>query len=527
MNAFTRRIGWTLVTSAACITPYCVAPAAPFVSRADAPSQPTTPAASEATLSARATPAAPTPPLPSTPLDLRSPLAVATPVAIPASAAKTPSVWQPWQSISSVFSPPLTAAQTKPLAQPILPRAKIAAPPGSLSTTSGHQVFKTSSTTSSVGSFDPTDGIADQFVSDSEEQAARAAAEDRFEASSEPEPNPAEAAVITDDQVSLVSWLSSYYSGEPAGGESSNAASICLDNRRCPTWEVQVDSLFLWQGNIPSRPLYLNSATGATALDANQLQTRAAIAPRYAFIYNRDECRAIEVNYFQLWGFNAQQQLGPAVDGVGDGLFETNNLVKPPYSSIVGAIADSSAHIQSFEVNLRKSDGGMIQWITGFRWLEWGQQLNIRDAEFLGNVPTGADILNINTLNNLYGWQWGGDMMLWNAGRWLRVNGVGKAGVYYNHQAAQNTTYTNFVDDINVTSSNDTVAFVGETGMNASLSLTNWLSWRAGYTCFWLGGVANATQQLGLTSIDTGNTSVNTNGSVFLHGVTTGLEARW
>jgi len=119
-------------------------------------------------------------------------------------------------------------------------------------------------------------------------------------------------------------------------------------------------------------------------------------------------------------------------------------------------------------------------------------------------------------------------MMLWNAGRWLRVNGIGKAGVYYNHQAAQNTYYNDFFNPANTYSgSNDTVSFVGETGINASLALTNWLSWRAGYTCFWLGGVATSARQLGLTDVSTGATSVNTNGSVFLHGVTTGLEARW
>jgi hypothetical protein len=119
-------------------------------------------------------------------------------------------------------------------------------------------------------------------------------------------------------------------------------------------------------------------------------------------------------------------------------------------------------------------------------------------------------------------------MTLWNAGRWMRINGVGKAGVYYNHQALQNTAYSvdggpsqTFAD------SKDTVSFVGETGINASWALTNWLSWRAGYSCFWLGGMAVPARQLSLTDVPTETTSVNATGSVFLHGVTTGLEARW
>jgi hypothetical protein len=177
----------------------------------------------------------------------------------------------------------------------------------------------------------------------------------------------------------------------------------------------------------------------------------------------------------------------------------------------------------------------MIEWISGFRWLQWGQNLSVADStvDFPQGTPPatlGNDYASVNTLNNLYGWQWGGDMMLWNAGRWLRVNGIAKAGVYYNHQSSQNTYYTDFVDptsDVNVAAANDTVSFVGETGINASFALTNWLSWRAGYTCFWLGGMATPARQLGLYDATSGTTSVNTNGSVFLHGVNTGLEARW
>jgi hypothetical protein len=339
-------------------------------------------------------------------------------------------------------------------------------------------------------------------------------------------PEKEQSAVASDEPVSLVSWLSSYYSGGH-GGNADVCPDVCLTDNCCPTWEAQVDALFLWQGNIPSRPLYVDSLTNATVLDANQLYAPAAIAPRYSLTYHRDDCRAIEVNYFQVWGFNAQQVVGPQTDPAGSGAFASNNLVGPDYNEVSGALATSSANIQSLEVNLRRTDGGMIEWISGFRWLEWGQNLSFIDSITQGDTLAGGDFGSIDTLNNLYGWQLGGDMMLWNAGRWLRVNGIAKAGVYYNHQAAQNTYYTDFFTEANAASSNDTVSFVGETGINASLALTNWLSWRAGYTCFWLGGVETPARQLGLTNIDTNTASVNTNGSVFLHGVNTGLEARW
>ena len=505
-------------------------------------------ATTAATTTATAAPSAPTPPLPPSP--------PAAPASVPA-AAKPPvqdqakskdksqektqektvaktvtsTVTATWQSLTSWMNPPASTSKTQPQAKIIggsaAPANTIVASPASPLRSPG-----TSRPTTSVGRFDPEFGPAGYSVSDAADQTAQA--EDMPQLTPPQQfmppqstPEKEESAVASDDPVSLVSWLSSYSSGGN-GGSGDACPDVCLTDTCCPTWEAQVDALFLWQGNIPSRPLYLDSATGATALDANQLYAPAAIAPRYALTYHRDDCRAIEVNYFQVWGFNASQAIGPLVDGTGNGGYTMNNLLGQSFPGIGGAIATSSAQIQSLEVNLRRTDGGMIEWISGFRWLEWGQGLNIQDASVANFGIVGGDIADINTLNSLYGWQWGGDMMLWNAGRWLRVNGIAKAGVYYNHQASQNTFYTDFNSpDVNLASANDTVSFVGETGVNASLALTNWLSWRAGYTLFWLGGIATPASQLGLTNVTAGTTSINTNGSVFLHGVNTGLEARW
>ena len=75
-------------------------------------------------------------------------------------------------------------------------------------------------------------------------------------------------------------------------------------------------------------------------------------------------------------------------------------------------------------------------------------------------------------------------------------------------------------------------SFFGEIGGNATVDLTNWLSWRIGYSVFWLSGVATPANQLSVATVDpgTGNVAtngINTSGSVLLHGVNTGVEARW
>ena len=310
------------------------------------------------------------------------------------------------------------------------------------------------------------------------------------------------------------------YEGE-AWVESPVVGRPCRD---CPTWTIQVDALMLWQGGIPSRPLYLDSATRATAIDANDLQTPVTIDPRYAIIYHADECRSLEVNYFNLWGFEGQAVAPPAAGG-----YEMNDLAGLNFTGLDTAAATSQASIKSLEFNLRRRGWGEIDWLTGFRWLEWNQSLLMSDTF---STPTpGSDVIGVGTVNNLYGWQWGGDMMLWNRGDRLRVNGIAKAGVYYNHQAGQVTTYTtDRALPTVIGDADDTVAFVGETGIMASYSLTNWLAVRLGYTFFWLGGVATPADQLDETVVDptlTPEAKVSPYGSVFLQGVQTGVEARW
>jgi hypothetical protein len=126
--------------------------------------------------------------------------------------------------------------------------------------------------------------------------------------------------------------------------------------------------------------------------------------------------------------------------------------------------------------------------------------------------------------NDLYGGQIGADLGLWNSGSRFTVNGLGKAGAFYNHAYQRSVGFQS--DDIVSVSdgAQDGVAFFGEVGVNASLALTRWLSWRAGYSFFWLSGVAVPTNQF--ASLDGGD-ALNRSGSVLLHGVTTGLEARW
>jgi hypothetical protein len=295
---------------------------------------------------------------------------------------------------------------------------------------------------------------------------------------------------------------------------------------RLQKWTAQVDALFLFMGDTPSRTIYVDDTTGQPALNLNQADPEMSVAPRYAITWHRDACRAFEINYFQVGSFRSLTEVAAPPDSV----LSSEGLGGVPFNDVLGAGFESTAGIKSWEFNLRRTSGGPITWIAGFRWVEWTQQLGIADVFDNGGAP-GFDAYGVETGNNLYGGQLGADLMLWNRGNRFRVNGVAKGGVYYNYQAYQRSFVFSEqagLDGI-LSATKDTTSFVGEVGLTGEYRITNWLSWRAGYTLFWLGGIATPANQLALSDFTTDppTTGISPYSSVLLHGATTGLEARW
>lgn len=287
-----------------------------------------------------------------------------------------------------------------------------------------------------------------------------------------------------------------------------------------PRWVAQVDALMLWQGNIASRPLFTDSATGLTALDVNQARPPMSAGPRYGLFFNVDQCHAIEGNYFNVGQFAGSTSV-PA------GTYTAVNMPALFVPPTTDSTLTTSGQIQSAELNLRRRQCGRpITWLAGFRWVEWNQQLMLVDAA----MPSTAYV-DSRVGNDLYGGQLGMDVSLWEkVGGPVTVNAIGKAGVFSNN-AFHRTSETDQSGILRGPESATATAtsFFGEVGVNGSVRLTRWLAWRAGYSLFWLSGVAVPANQLSLVSLSEtpGPATINTNGSVLLHGVTTGLEARW
>jgi hypothetical protein len=306
---------------------------------------------------------------------------------------------------------------------------------------------------------------------------------------------------------------------------------------------VQTDALFLGQGTIGSRPLYLNNKVTTTqpnpfpppdtlpttALDINQTANEAAVGPRIGVIFNLDNIYSVEGNYFNVRPFNGEQSTPPTA-----GAYQGNNLAglkpidSPGFQDIDWAQATTNASIMSAELNWRRRTCGPVTWLSGFRWVEWNQSLQVLDS-YGTTDPTAvvqSERITTNTINDLYGGQAGADVMLWNNGGPIRFNAVGKAGVFLNN-AVQHTNGFSEGQLGPLSAAAQQTAFFGELGIFGTWQLTDWLAWRTGYNFFWLSGVAVPVDQLNTTDVLGNTATINTNGSVFLNGVQFGLESRW
>ena len=273
-------------------------------------------------------------------------------------------------------------------------------------------------------------------------------------------------------------------------------------------WAFEVDGLLLWQGNTASRPLLVDGA-GQTVLDVTQAGTVTSAGPRYRIQFDVDACHAVEGIFFKAEDFRGEATVA---SGTPIGL--------PVTTPLAPATLLTEARFQSAELNWRRYNGGRISWLLGFRWVEWAQQMQLS-----GDTQGGVRGVSSLTGNDLYGSQIGADLLLWNSGPRFRVNGIGKAGIFGN-RAYQRTS--GIPSGGPAAADGSQVSFFGETSLVADVGITRWLTWRSGYVVFWGSGLALPAENL--TLVDFGpptSARMDITESLLVHGVTTGLEARW
>ncbi len=296
---------------------------------------------------------------------------------------------------------------------------------------------------------------------------------------------------------------------------------------RDPVWSGRAEGLLLWRSNPQNVGLF-DTAAGASALGTADFGSGMAAGPRFTLFRHTDDLGGIEFNYFRVQSFMATEGLGETQGGYLEtphGIFCCPSEI--PVDTVSGRFASA---IQSFELNRRFPTEGRWQWLTGFRWVEWSEQMGLT-ADYAGGQLQNT--YAARTVNDLYGWQIGADSILLGLGGPLRLEGVGKAGVYYN-QSVQTSAITSGATlpptSLSVATEVARTAFVGELGVTGVYDITESISLRVGYVIFWLGGLATAGNQFDSQVLCPGNPIVgatDTGGSVFVQGLTLGLEGRW
>lgn len=335
-------------------------------------------------------------------------------------------------------------------------------------------------------------------------------------------------------------------------GDAQPGLIQLLCDRRDWCWTARVDSIVMWRNAPRDRPLFStiipNTALlGPTALNANQLESDPLAAPRVS-LFRGDGCgESVEATYLYAGNFYAQHTLPFVLNGYATsppGLFGNSWGPSPDPAadtSLSSANATLTGNLQSVELNRRTTFGKAgSQFLFGFRWLQWHERLQIFDG--FSHQPTppdpaviGRDSYLTVCTNNLIGGQIGLDGAVLTTSAGFRVEGLAKAGAYYN--AASQSSSFSYVDtgpfeyarEIALRSPGG-ASFVGEVGLTAVVPLSQRWDLRCGYFGLWVEGLAQPVNQLSkqtLTQVDPPEGNLDLTGSLVLQGISLGLEGRW
>lgn len=308
-------------------------------------------------------------------------------------------------------------------------------------------------------------------------------------------------------------------------------------------WGFRADALILWRNAPASRPIYSDvvpatQQIGPTALNANNLNSDVLAAPRLSLLRTNCDGHTFETTYLYAGNFYSERSLAFVPDGYATsppGIY--GNTWGPPDTSLDSASATLIGQLQSLEFNTRHCIlGGMSQFLMGARWLQWNETLQMTDSfAFATPSPvTGRDFYETRCFNNLWGGQIGLETLVLGRAGMARVEGLVKAGAYYN-QAGQTSSAGYLMSDGSAFRNQAragepaTCSFVGEIGLTAVLPITCACDIRVGYFGLWLTNLAQPTRQLSGQSINQFESigSLDTAGAAVLQGLSMGLETRW
>ncbi len=270
---------------------------------------------------------------------------------------------------------------------------------------------------------------------------------------------------------------------------SSSCSSVSCGTCCAPCWTITTDAVFL--SRSPLDFAALANYFGGTQQGVRQFENQTGW--QIDFIRAMSDERELEVRCLGIDGWSAR------------GYFD----VVPPTSSV----ARYASKLYSAEINVRwpRPSTPYITWLVGFRYVELNETFDyLQPAPFFRR--------DVDTRNNMYGFQLGALLDVYDHGGPLRIDTDFRIGVYSDRM--NRVEFIPGTPPVLNASTFEGTAFLGEIDVLATWELTQRLALRVGYQMLWLDGVALASNNF-LSGQN------NSSGALFCHGATGGIECTW
>lgn len=295
--------------------------------------------------------------------------------------------------------------------------------------------------------------------------------------------------------------------------------SCCCCSQCTDFFRVTAGVAFLNRSDPTSVTLITDQLTGDEVLNTGQFDFDYRAAPWLELTRQYCNCWGWGARFIGLDSWQDMQEQGGQMSPV----LQLPQGIPVPTTGPGDILATSyGTDFYSFDINVRHRTHDYFTLLAGFRWVELGELLAIRQAQ-----PIARDLFAVATDNRLYGFQLGTDVCLLDRSK-FRVAGTARAGVFYNR--AEQSTQAPVLNGIpgvvdGISAQDDHTAFVGEVGVAGQYFLSSRVSMVAGYRLYWLEGLALAANQLRAMDLNApGTASLDSGGSLFLDGVTLGVN---
>ena len=309
---------------------------------------------------------------------------------------------------------------------------------------------------------------------------------------------------------------------EPAGEEfaSYHLSDACCETAdecaAAPTWIVSAGVLVLERSTPDSLVLMQDTTDPTRNLNADDFDFDWEAGWELSLARQLSSGNRFEARIMSVDSWNAAASATTNSTLLNPLRINTNPPAFVPEVQTIDATYNSE--LQSLEFNSYFDVGACWQPLLGFRYVELDEHLHANL-----NAPAQLSTYDIFTQNRMYGFQSGAMASLWSGPR-LRVEGVIKAGIYYNSQRHA-SVLTAPMAALDIDTGAKRTAFAGELGLTGTHCLTDCLSLKFGYQMLWLETVALASDQIPASDLFAGR-GIAADGGTFYHGAFAGLEYR-